>query len=116
MNRARDDFLAGARLARNENRARRRGDRFEKMKELQHHRALADDSLEAVPLIELCAEIRVLRLQSPLLERRIERVEEFVDLKGLADKIRRAALDGFHRVLDRSESGDDDGDDVGVTL
>ena len=71
---------------------------------------------EAVPLFELRAQVRVLRFQPPLLERRVEHVQQLVDLKRLADEVPRAALDGFDGVLHRAVAGDDDGDDVGVAL
>ena len=41
-------------------------------------------------------------------------MQQFVDLKRLADEVRRAALDRLDGVLHRAVSGDDDGDDVGV--
>ena len=88
VNRARDDFLAGAGLAGDENRAVGRRDGFEQLKQPRHRAALADDALEAVALLELRAQVRVLRLQPPLLERRIEHVQQLVDLKRLADEVR----------------------------
>ena len=77
-------------------------------------RLLPTIALESVPLLELRAQVGVLRLQPPLLERRIEHVQQLVDLKRLADEIPRAALDRFDGVLHRAVSGDDDGDDVRV--
>ena len=65
------------------------GDGFEQLKQPRHRAALADDAFEAVPLFELRAQVRVLRFQPPLLERRVERVQQLVDLKRLADEIRR---------------------------
>ena len=114
MNRARDDFLAGAGLAGHENRARRRRDGFEQLKERAHRRAAADEPLELVALLQLRAQIRVFRFEPALLERRVQRVQQLVELKRLGDEIGRAALDGFDRVLHRSVSGDDDADDVGI--
>ena len=76
--------------------------------------ALADDPLEAIPLLELRAQVRVLRFQPPLLERGVEHVQQFVDLEGLADEVRRAALDRLDRVLHRPVAGDDDRDDVRI--
>ena len=69
---------------------------------------------EAVPLLELRAQVRVLGFQAPLLERRIERVQQLVDLKRLVDEIGRAALDRLDGILHRAVAGDDDGDDVGI--
>ena len=114
MNRARDDFLAGAGLAGDQDRAVGRRDGLEQLEQPLHRPALADDAFEAVALFELRAQVRVLRFQPPLLERRIEHVQQLVDLKRLADEIPRAALDRFDRVLHRAVAGDDDRDDVGV--
>ena len=94
----------------------RGGHRFEQLKEPRHRAALADDALEPIPLLELRAQVRVLRFQPPLLERRVEHVQQLVDLKRLADEIPRAAPDHFDGVFHRPEAGDDDGDDVGVAL
>ena len=114
MNRARHDFLAGAGLAGDQDRAVGRRNRLEQLEETLHHRALADEPFEAVALLELRAQVRVLRFQPPLLERGVERVQQLVDLKRLADEIPRASLDRFDRVLHGAEPGDNDGDDVGV--
>ena len=43
-------------------------------------------------------------------------MQKFVDLKGFADEVARAALDGFDRVLHRAVAGDDDCDDVGIAV
>ena len=91
-------------------------DRFEQLKQPRHRAALADESFEAIPLLELRAQVGVLRFQPPLLERRVEHVQQLVDLKRLADEVPRAPLDGLDRILHRAVSGDDDGDDVGVAL
>ena len=63
-------------------------DGFEQLKQPRHRAALADDALEPVALLELRAQVRVLRLQPPLLERRVEHVQQLVDLKRLADEVR----------------------------
>ena len=43
-------------------------------------------------------------------------MQQLVELERLGDEVRRAALDGFDRVLHRAVAGDDDGDDVRVAL
>ena len=116
MNGARDDFLAGPGIAVDQNRAVGGRHRLEQLKQPRHRPALADDPLEPVALLELRSQIRVLRLQPPLLERRVEHVQQFVDLKRLADEIRCAALDCFDRIFHRAVPGDDDRDDVGIAL
>ena len=114
MNRARDDFLAGAGFAGDQDRARRRRHGFEQLKQRAHGGAAADEPLELVALLQLRAQIRVLGLEPALLERGVQRVQQLVELKRLGDEVGRAALDRFDRVLHRSVSGDDDADDVGI--
>src|SRR5262249_10542327 len=116
MNGARDDFLARTRFARDQDRAARRRDRLEQLEQQLHRPALADDSLEAVPLFELRTQVRVLGFQPPLLERGIEHVQQLVDLKRLADEVPRAALDRFDSIFNSAEAGDDDRDAVRIAL
>jgi hypothetical protein len=92
-----------------------RGDGFEELKQLLHCPALPDDAFEPVPLFELCAQIRVLGFQAALFERRLEDVQELVNLEWLADEVVRPALDCAHGVLRRPIAGDDDGDDFRIT-
>ena len=103
-----DDFLPRPRFTRDEYGAARAGDRFEQLEEPRHRAALADDAFEPVALVELRAQIRVLGLQAALFERGIEDQQQFVDLKRLADEIRRASFDRFNRVLHRAVAGHDD--------
>ena len=116
MDGPRDDFLPGARFARDENRAVRRGDRFEQLEQPRHRPALADHALEPVALLELRPQVGVLRFQPALFERRVEHVQQLIDLKGLADEVPGAALDGFDGVFHRPVPGDDDGDDVRIAF
>ena len=101
-------------LARHQNRAARLRHGLEQLEQLLHHLRLADDALEAVPLLELAAQVRVLGAQPPLLERRVDDVQQFVELERLLDEVGRAALDRLDGVLHRAEPGDDDADDVGI--
>ena len=114
VNGARDELLAGAGLAGDENRAAGLRHGLEQLEQLPHHLALADDALEAVPLLELLAQVGVLGAQPALLERRVDDVQQFVELERLLDEVARAALDGLDGVLHRAEAGDDDADDVGI--
>ena len=77
---------------------------------------MPDEALEPIPLFELRAQVRVLRFQPPLLERRVERVKKLVDLKRLADEVPRTAFDGLDSVFDGAEAGDHDGHDVRIAL
>ena len=116
MDGARHHFLARTRFARHQHGARRRRHGFEQLKELGHHSALADQALEAIALVELCVQVRVLRFQAPLLERRVEHVEKLVDLERLGDEIPRAAFDGFDGVFHRSVSRDHNRDNLWIEL
>jgi len=114
MNRPRDNLFAGPCLAGDEDGAARRCDGLEQLEEARHRAALAHHAFEAIPLFELRAQIRVLGPQPSLLDRRIEHVQQFVDLKRLVDEVPRAALDGLHRVLHRAVAGHHDRNDVGI--
>ena len=106
MDRARDDFLAGAGLAADENRARRARDGLERLKQIAHRPAASDDALEAVPLLQLLAQPGVLGLQPPLLDGAVERVPQLVELERLGHKVGGAALDDFDGIPDRAVAGD----------
>ena len=116
VNRSGDHFLARAGLARDENRAVRSGDRLDELQQTHHRPTLSDDPVEAIAFVELRAQIRVLGFQPPLLDRRLENVQQLVDLKWFVHEIPRAALDRIDRVLHGAVSGNDDGDDVGITI
>ena len=93
-----------------------RGDRLEQLKEIAHHPAAADQAVDPVALLELRSQVGVLGSQAPLLERRVQHVQQRVELERLGDEVGRALLDRVDGVLHRAEAGDDDGDDVRVAL
>ena len=111
-----DDFLAGAGLARDQNRARRPRDGLEHVKQIAHGAAAADDALEAVALLELLPQPGVFAAQAPLLDGALQRVPELVELERLGDEVGRAALDDLDRVPDRAIAGHHDADNLGVAL
>ena len=86
MNGASHELLARARLAGHENGARRCRHRLEDAEEFTKYPALADDPLEAVTLLQLGPEIRILAPEPSLLERTVEDVEQFLGLEGLRDR------------------------------
>ena len=108
MDRARDHFLAGAGLAVDQDRRRGRRHGFDQLKQRAHARAAADHRAEPEPLIELLAQIRVLVLQPPLLERRVQHVQQLLELKRLGDEVGGAPLDRVDRILHGAVAGDDD--------
>ena len=64
----------------------------------------------------MLAQVLVLGAEPALLERRFLHVQQFLELKGLADEIRGAAFDGVDRVLHGAVAGHDNGDDAGIPL
>jgi hypothetical protein len=116
MDGAAHDLFPAARLAGDQDGARCRRDGLQQLKQILHRTAAPDDALEAVTLIELLAEPRVLGAKPALFHCTLERVPQLVELKRLGNEISSAALDDFHGVLDRSETGHHDADDVGVQL
>ena len=114
VNRPRGELLAGAGFAGDQHRARRGRDDLEQLKQVAHHPAAADEAVDAVALFELRSQVGVLRLETALLERRVQNVQQRVELERLGDEVGRALLDGLDRILHRPEAGDDDGDDLGV--
>ena len=71
---------------------------------------------QSVALLELLAQVGVLGAQPALLERRLEDVQQLLELERLADEVGGAALDGVDGVLDSAVAGDDDADDPRITL
>ena len=114
MDRLRDELLAGARLALDEDvRARRRG-LADEVEDLPHDLALADDVGVGVLLGELFLETLVLGGEAALLERLVHREDDFLVLERLGDVVEGAV---FHRLdgpVDGREGGDDDDRQVGT--
>ena len=108
VNRAREQLLAGARLALEQHgRARRRG-RRDGLQHATDRRAVADD-LPLVPeLHHLAAQPLVLAAQAHDLERLIDRELELLRPDGLRDVVDRAGLDRRDRVLDAAVAGQHD--------
>ena len=98
----RDELLARAALALDQDRraARRRLD--DQIEHAPHRRAAADDVVEvAVLLLDVLPQRAVLVDQPPALERVLDDDEHFVVLERLGDVVERAALHGRDGVLDR---------------
>ncbi len=95
VNRPRDQFLAGARLALDQHGAVHRRDQFERREDVLHRRALADDRVEAEAVAQLRPQFGVLLAQAAAFElRRRARATSCVDLERLDQEVDRAALDG----------------------
>ena len=67
-------------------------------------------------VVELRAQIGVLRFQPASFECAVEGMQQLFDLKRLGDKIRGASLDCFDGDLDGAEAGDHDGHDLRVEI
>ena len=72
----------------------------------------ADDAVDAEAILQLRAQVGVLRLQPPLLDRRVQLVQQLFELERLGDESLGAEPRDFDRLADRAEAGDDDGDDL----
>ena len=114
MDSARDNLFACSCLACHQDGAGGSRHGFEQLKQVAHGGASADDALELVTLLELRSEVRVFSLEPALLERGVQRVQQFVELKRLGDEVGRPPLDRFDRVLHRSVTGHDDAYDIAV--
>ena len=116
MDRARGELLSGAGLSGDQDRARSCRDGLEQLKQVAHHAAAADEPIDAIALLELRAQVGVLRLEPALLERGSQHVQQRVELERLRDEVGGALLDRFDRILHRAVTGDDDRDDLRVAL
>jgi hypothetical protein len=72
------------------------------------------DAFELVSLLQLRPQIGVFGLEAPLLQRRVEGMQQLVELEGLRHEVDGAAADGVHRVLYRPIAGHDDADNVRI--
>ena len=99
---ARDELLARAALARDQDGARARRDAGDGLVDLDHGRRAADHAAE------LLARLRQLGLRlRPTAEGPADRRAELLDVHRLADVVDRPRGDGQHRRVDRPERGHD---------
>src|SRR5690606_32601890 len=80
---ARGEFLTRARFAGDENCAGRGGHRLQQLEQLKHDLGLPDDAVDPEPVVQLGPEIGVFSFQSPLLDRRVNLVQQLLELKRL---------------------------------
>ena len=90
--------------------------RLQHLEQVAHRAAATDDALEAVALLELLAQPRVLGPQPALLDRTLQRVPQLVELERLGHEVGGAALDDLDGVFHGAVASDDDADDVGVAV
>ncbi len=100
MNGARDQLLAGAGLAGDEDRGRRRRDLVDAFRDTAHRAGTADEIVDAAGLIELGAQLEVLGLQ------RVAQPLDLVVSDGVGDRHRQCPGDGLQsEQLGRRERG-----------
>jgi hypothetical protein len=111
MDRARDEFLAGAVLSRDEDAGIRRPHAFEPLDESADRRRLPHD---LVPRLDLLAQPHVLVLQPRVAQRVAQRDEDPVGVERLLEEIVGAQLRRLDRRLDRAVPADHDHERGGV--
>jgi hypothetical protein len=116
MDGASRQFLAGTGLAGDQNGTGRCRNCFEQLKKLAHNAAAANESVNAIPIFELRSQVCVFRFESTLFERGAKDMQQRVELERLGDEVSSPPLDRLDGVFHRSIPGDDDRDDLGVTL
>ena len=114
VRRAGDQRLACPGFTGHEDRGLARRHRFDDVVDALHTRIRTDDVVQAVTLVELATEVRVLRQQDVLADRLLDGDAELVVDHGLGQVIHRAAANDLHRHLHGGIAGDRQGHDVGV--
>ncbi len=118
VDRSRDQLLAGAALAGDQHRGRRRRDLRDELIDARHLRVAADHSLErpreAVrvgrPAGQRGAQIQYLALERALVERALSQHQDVVDVEGLGQIVVGAALERFDGGSELADRGGDDHD------
>src|SRR5579885_1316079 len=105
---ARDQLLAGARLAGDQHARIGARDLFHHPENLLDRVAFADDVLEAVLLAQLVMQVAVFLEQMLFLERVAQNRLQMLVGEGLGDVVVGALVQRFHRGLDARVGGDDD--------
>ena len=112
VNRLRDQLLAGAGLAEDQHRGRRRRGLLEHLIQRAHRRAVADDAAEAAAIVQLPPQRLVLALLLVDLGEPLEQALQLVRIERLGEVILGAGLDRFDRRVDGALRGQQDHLDV----
>ena len=107
VNRVRDQLLAGAVLALNEDVGFAGGHAFDQLEELLHLLALADYVLELVAVLQLLLQLLVLVDQRLLLDRFFQFVEQALGVDRLFEEVEGAGLHRLDRPRNIALAGDD---------
>jgi hypothetical protein len=116
MDRLCDQALAGARLARQQDRAVGPGDGLDHLEDFQHRLAAADDVRELMRQTKRSLQQHVLLTQLPVLDLLPDFHLEQVDVERLAQVVARAESHRFDRCFRGCERGDHDPQNVLVDL
>ena len=104
----RDEFLSGAALALNQDRAAARGNLRNEVEHLQNLFALSDDVAVTEAFFQRPAQLQVFAHQLPLLDRVPHDDDEFLVVPGLRDVVEGSFFDRGDGRFERSNGRDDD--------
>jgi hypothetical protein len=116
VQRAGDQFLAGAAFAEDEHRGGGAGHGLNQLPQLPDRRALADDPREVMDFARLGAQRGVLPQQTIPLGAPGDRVQQFLRLERLGEVIDGPGADGLHGQPGRGVGGDDQHRQIGPFL
>ena len=116
MNRARDQFLAGARFAGDQHAGVGARDFFHDAEDLLDRVAFADDVLEAIFVAQLAAQETVFPEQRLALERVAHHRLQMIVGERLGDVVVGALVQRVHRRFDAGVGGHDDAHHFGIEL
>ena len=116
MNRARDELLAGARLAGDQHARVGARDFFHHAESALDRVAFADDALEAILLAQFLAQKTIFAEQRLALERVAHHLFQMIVGKRLGDVVVGALVQRLDRRLDAGVSGDDYAHHLGIEL
>src|SRR5262249_52856169 len=108
VNRFCDQFFSCAALALNENGRAARSDLSDKIEDLQHRFALADDVFEAIALLQSALQLPVFFLNAQTRDRGANVCQQFLVIPGLLDEVSGSSLNRFHRIFDGAVRSDHD--------
>ena len=116
MNRLRDQLLACAALALNQNGRAARRNLGDEVEEAEHRLALADDIFEVVALLQRALELDDLFFGAMPGDGGANVGEQLLVVPGLLNEVLRARTDGIDDVADRAVRGNHDDREIGLHL
>ena len=116
VNGAREEFLAGAAFAEEQHRGFGRRDTLQLMADRFHRVGFADDAREAVTRGKFLAQDEIFAQQFLLACGAFDEQFQMIEINGLLDKIECAFLHGGNGFFDRTECGEQNDGDRGISL